>query len=340
MIITRTPFRVSFCGGGSDLAAYYEKHEGCVLSTAINKYMYISIHPAFDPGQIVLKYSQNETVDRLDAISHRIFRCVLEQFGAMGVEITSTADVPAGTGLGSSSAFTVGLLNALNAYYGKETSKDILAENACDVEINRLGAPIGKQDQYASAFGGLNLIHFLPNGKTVVEPVRIKSETLAVLERRLVMFYTGDMRDANGILAEQKANISADEKSAGLARMCALARELKAAAEADDLDAFGQALDANWRIKREMARGITNPDIDSCYSTAMANGAGGGKLLGAGGGGFLLFYCREEDQPRLRAALKLREFPFRFDQQGTQVIYRDNGCYVPNNDAPSDGRQL
>ena len=321
MIITRTPFRVSFCGGGSDLKSYYEQEEGCVLSTTINKYMYISIHPYFEPGQIALKYSKTEIVPGIDAIEHRIFREALRQFQVTGVEITSTADVPAGTGLGSSSTFTVGLLNALNAYTGKYVSKGMLAENACDIEIERLGAPIGKQDQYAAAFGGLNFIRFLPTGATVVEPVLVKQKTLSSLERRLMMFYTGKLHNANVILKEQSENVRAAKKRDNLRKMCGLARDLRTALERQDLDSFGSLLHENWLLKKELASGVSNPAIDEWYETAMQHGAKGGKLLGAGGGGFLLFYCEEEKQDALREALGLREMTFRFEQNGTSIVH-------------------
>lgn len=324
MIITRTPFRVSFCGGGSDLAEFYEKHEGCVLSTSINKYMYISVHPYFDENKIALKYSKTEIVDSVDAIEHRIFKAALQQFGTNGIEITSTADIPSGTGLGSSSSFTVGLLTALYAYNGKYKSKGDVAENACDIEINRLGAPIGKQDQYAAAFGGLNYIRFLSNGETVVEPVLIKKRTLERLQENLIMLYTGDVRNANTILAEQASNMEKLDKVTGLIRMCELARQLKVSLESDDLDSFGSLLDENWQIKKQLASGISNQGINYYYDLAMKNGAKGGKLLGAGGGGFLLFYCEKERQPELQRVLGLKSMPFEFEHYGTSVIFVGN----------------
>ena len=321
MIITRTPFRVSFCGGGSDLKSFYENQEGCVLSTTINKYMYISIHPFFEQDKISLKYSKTELAGSIEEIEHRIFKEGLKQFNVKGVEITSTADIPSGTGLGSSSSFTVGLLNALNAYTGKYVSKGDIAENACDIEINRLGSPIGKQDQYAAAFGGMNFIRFLTNGKTVVEPVLVKQNTLDLLEKRLMMFYTGQLHDANAILAEQKSNMKKVDKTENLKKMCGLAWELRRSLEEQNLDAFGQILHENWLLKKELASGISNLAIDQAYETAMLHGAKGGKLLGAGGGGFLLFYCEEDRQQELRDALGLREFKFAFEQNGTSVIF-------------------
>ncbi len=321
MIITRTPFRVSFAGGGSDLAAFYEKYGGCVLSTSINRYCYISIHPYFNANQTMLKYSQNELVDNLSDIRHRIFNCVLNERGLHGVEISSTADVPGGTGLGSSSTFTVGLLNALNCYQGKYMSKGRLAEKACEVEIEKLGSPIGKQDQYAAAFGGLNFIRFHSDGEVSVSPVAMHGDVYRRLQENLVMFYTGDTRSADAILSEQKKNMSREDKTENLKKMCALAEEMRTELERDDLGGFGSLLNEGWKLKRTLASGISNPAIDEAYETAMANGALGGKLLGAGGGGFLLFYCEPEKQERLRVALRMRPFPFSFEKDGTSVIY-------------------
>lgn len=321
MIITKTPFRISFAGGGSDLADFYEKHGGCVLSTSINRYCYISIHPYFNDRYTMLKYSENELVEDISQIKHRIFNCVLNEMKIKGVEITSTADVPGGTGLGSSSTFTVGLLNTLNCYKGKYVSKGDLAAKACEVEIEKLGSPIGKQDQYAAAFGGLNFIRFHPDGAVSVSPLVMQPETYRKLQQNLVMFYTGDTRSANSILSEQKKNMSAEDKVENLKKMCVLAEDMKLALESNDLSSFGRLLDDGWQLKRTLASGISNPFIDQWYETAMANGALGGKLLGAGGGGFLLFYCEPENQERLRVALNLRPFPFSFEKDGTSVVH-------------------
>lgn len=321
MIITKTPFRVSFAGGGSDLADFYEKYGGCVLSTSINRYCYISIHPYFDENYTLLKYSENELVKNLSDIKHRIFNCILNERGIHGVEITSTADIPGGTGLGSSSTFTVGLLNALNCYQGKYMSKGKLAEKACEVEIQKLRSPIGKQDQYAAAFGGLNFIRFHQDGEVSVSPIVMMPEIYHRLQRNLMMFYTGDTRSANSILSEQKKNISAQDKAENLKKMCALAEDMRVALERNELDSFGSLLNEGWKLKRTLASGISNPVIDEAYQTAMANGALGGKLLGAGGGGFLLFYCEPENQEKLRVALRLRQFPFSFEKDGASVIY-------------------
>lgn len=321
MIITKTPFRISFAGGGSDLADFYEQYGGCVLSTSINRYCYISIHPYFNERYTMLKYSENELVESLSEIKHRIFNCVLNEANLHGVEITSTADIPGGTGLGSSSTFTVGLLNTVNCYRGKYMSKSALAEKACEVEIQKLGSPIGKQDQYAAAFGGLNFIQFHKDGTTSVAPIVMQPETYRKLQKNLVMFYTGDVRSANSILAEQKKNMSSAEKAKNLQQMCGLAEDMKQVLEHDDLSSFGDLLNEGWKLKRTLASGISNPVIDEAYETAMSNGALGGKLLGAGGGGFLLFYCEPEKQEQLRVALKMRPFPFKFEKDGTSVVY-------------------
>ncbi len=324
MIITRTPFRVSFCGGGTDLKSFYERREGCVVSATIDKYMYLSIHPFFDPRKISLKYSQNELVENVNEIKHRILRETLKQFGIAGVEITSVADVPAGTGLGSSSAFTVGLISALGAYAGRRASKEEIARNACDIEINRLGSPIGKQDQYAAAFGGLNYIRFLPDERVVVEPLKIAVETLQTLERCVLIFYTGKTHNAESILVEQDRNTRAADQTKNLVRMRELALELKNALETGKLDRFGETLHENWLLKKSLAKGIADSQIDALYETALRHGAKGGKILGAGGGGFFLLYCEEDRQDELRSSLGLKEFPFHFENAGTSVVFRDD----------------
>jgi len=321
MLMTKTPFRISFCGGGSDLAAYYEKYGGCVLSTSINKYMYLSIHPYFNEKQTMLKYSENELVEDLKEIKHKIFYQVLNDMHVSGVEISSTADVPGGTGLGSSSTFTVGLLHTLYSYKGKFASKAKLAKEACEVEIDKLKSPIGKQDQYAAAYGGLNFIRFNKDGTVSVTPIMMQVETYKKLQTNLMMFYTGITRSANDILKEQKRNISESEKNENLKKMCKLTEEMKMALENNDLSCFGEILNQSWELKRTLASGISNKEIDQAYEIAMESGALGGKLLGAGGGGFLLFYCEPEKQENVRKRIGLKEFEFQFDQDGTSVIY-------------------
>jgi D-glycero-alpha-D-manno-heptose-7-phosphate kinase len=321
MLITKTPFRVSFCGGGSDLAAFYERFGGCVVSTGINKYMYISIHPYFDAGQTVLKYSKTEIVDDLSNIEHKIFNCVLNELKIDGVEITCTADIPAGTGLGSSSTFTVGLLHTLACYAGKYMSKHRLAEEACKVEIEKLGSPIGKQDQYAAALGGLNFIEFNMDGSVSHSPIMMAPEAYKRLQDSISMFYIGNVRDANAILSEQKKNMDDEAKTKNLREMCALAREMKTALESNDLTGFGRILDESWKLKKSLASGISNAKIDELYARALDAGALGGKLLGAGGGGFLLFFSEPERKERIRLALRLKTLDFSFERDGTSVVY-------------------
>ena len=326
MIISRAPFRVSFCGGGSDIPSFYEKYGGCVISTTIRKYVYLTIHQAFNKDTITLKYSQTEVVNDAKDIEHRIFRQVLSDFGTKGIEITSMADIPAGTGLGSSSSFTVALLKLLYAYEEKSASDYKIAKRACEVEITELGNPIGKQDQFAAAFGGLRFYEFCPDGFVKIEPLVMRKEAKDKLEQSIMMFYTGAVHDANKILSEQSKNlVSAEDKIEGTKKLCEMTRELKEKLEANDVDALGDILHRGWLIKRELASGITNPMIDHYYDLAMKAGAIGGKLLGAGGGGFLLFYVPDEDsRKKVRIALhELHEMPVELDNSGVSIIYTE-----------------
>lgn len=321
MIITKTPFRISFCGGGSDIADFYREYGGCVLSTSIDRYMYITMHPYFDKNKTALKYSKTEIVDNISDISHSIFNYVLNEKNISGVEIVSTADVPSGTGLGSSSSFTIGLLHTLYCYKGKYVSKAKLAKEACEIEIDKLGNPIGKQDQYAAAFGGFNFISFHKDDTVSVEPIVTKAKTLRELEDNLIMFYTGITHDANKILAQQKKNLRVSATKDNLLQMCELARQMKNALENNELSNFGEILNEGWCRKKELSGNISNLKIDECYATAMNNGALGGKLLGAGGGGFLLFYCPKDKQKRLEDVIGLEKFDFSFEHDGSSIIY-------------------
>lgn len=323
MIITRTPFRVSFAGGGSDLPSFYHRHEGCVLSTSINKYMYITIHPSFNRAETIVKYNKTETVRDIHKIQHPIARQLLLDSKLDGVEIVSTADIASGTGLSTSSAYTVGLIHAINAYKGKYWSQEKIARRACELEIEELGEPIGKQDQYGVSVGGLKFIRFLPDDTVTVAPVVLMQETKQKLDENLLLFYTGITHSAGEILKEQNANIvSEDQKFNNLVRMTEQAAEMRDALVAGDLNRFGDLLNEGWQLKRELASKITSPEIDRYYDIAMECGVRGGKLLGAGGGGFLLFYCEKERQKRLRAALSdLSELRFSMEQEGTKVIY-------------------
>jgi len=323
MIISRAPFRVSFCGGGSDIPSFYEKYGGCVISTSIRKYVYLAINRAFYKDSITLKYSKTEIVDDIDKIQHRIFRQVLKDFNLKGVEITSMADIPSGTGLGSSSSFTVALLRVLYAYSEKAVSTYKLAKEACDVEINQLGNPIGKQDQFAAAFGGLRYYEFCPDGFVKVEPIVMRHDSYEKLQNNLLMFYTGDVRDANNILGEETMNLASQEdKINATKKLCEMTKELKLSLENNDIDALGPVLKSGWEIKKGLANGISNPIIDHHYELALAAGATGGKLLGAGGGGFLLFYCpTEEVRKNVRKSLSdLKEMEFEFDQAGCSIL--------------------
>jgi len=325
MIITRTPFRISFVGGGSDLESFYSLHEGAVLSTTINKYMYISSHKYFEADKIRVKYSQTETVNKPEELQHPIFREAFKLCNIDGgIEVSSIADVPSGTGMGSSSSFTVGVLHNLYTLNHQIISKEMLASAACDIEINQLKEPIGKQDQYAAAYGGLNIYRFQQNGNVLVDPLFIEQEIMQTLEDNLVMFYYGNQRSASQILAEQKVNNSIQAKQENLKQMVALVDELKTALYQGNLQAFGKILHMNWLLKKELASQISNGDIDTIYELALKNGAIGGKLLGAGGGGFLLFYCEKQHQAKLIKALhKLPFFDFKFDHEGSKLIYTE-----------------
>lgn len=325
MIITRAPFRVSFCGGGSDLPSFYrENGPGCVISTSIKKYMYLALHNYFYKDRIVLKYSKTENVEKFNQIEHKIFRQCLMNYDIKGVEITSMADVPAGTGLGSSSTFTVALLHLLNTYKGQYVSSYKLAKEACNIEIKELLEPIGKQDQFAAAFGGLNFYEFYANEFVKIEPIIMKQSKLMELQNNLMMFYTGDVRSASTILKEQSENIKSEKKADLQKRVCELTRNLKKELEDGQLSSVGEILDENWALKKELASGISSNQIDDIYNAAILAGAKGGKLLGAGGGGFLLFYAEKNKQQQIRKALgQLREMKFEFDNSGSSIVYVD-----------------
>lgn len=321
MIISRTPLRISFAGGGSDLQAYYEKRFGAVVSTTIDKYIYITVNKKFD-DKIRISYSKTEIVDDVDEIQHDLVREALRLTNINGgIEITSIADIPSkGTGLGSSSCFTVGLLNALYAYKGQHKSTGTLAKKACQIEIDIVGEPIGKQDQYASAYGGINYIQFNADETVFVDPVICLKETKEQLNQNLLLFYTGLTRKSNTILTEQKKETKNKLKT--LDKMVELAHELRDAIRSNDLTQFGQILHKGWIYKKQLALGITNPVIDKYYDNAIRAGASGGKILGAGGGGFLLLYCEEEKQEKVRSVLgELKETSFKLEPQGSKIIY-------------------
>lgn len=320
MIITRTPFRVSLVGGGSDLREFYSKNGyGAVVSAAINKYMYIAIHPYFH-DKIRIKYSKTEDVGNVEDVQHPIVReCLKKVRIESGVEIASFADVPAGTGLGSSSSFTVGLLNALYAYTGKVVSKEKLAQEACEIEIDILGEPIGKQDQYAAAYGNINYFRFNKDETVDVSPVLLTESPKKRLENTLCLYYVGGERKSGDILQEQKNNISLEDKFQILKKMVSLADELREALHDEKIDVVGNALHRGWLYKKELASGISNGNIDALYNRAIKAGANGGKLLGAGGSGFLLLHS--ENHNALIKHLGCRALPFSIDREGAKIIF-------------------
>jgi D-glycero-alpha-D-manno-heptose-7-phosphate kinase len=324
VIVSCAPFRVSFVGGGSDLPSFYRRYEGAVLSCSIARYSFVIIHPFFDSDNFNLKYSRTEVTDDVTKIENPILREVLRFLHIQGgLEVASIADIPSGTGLGSSSSFCVALLNGLYAHAGKFVSKERLAAEACVIEIERLGEPIGKQDQYAAAFGGINFIEFHKNDSVTVEPLPLHRETTAELERSLMLFYTGVQRSAGEILAAQKARVERDETAVTtLRRMVDLSYRLRDTLTAGDLDGFGHLLHENWLLKRSVIDQISTTTIDRLYDAARAAGALGGKIAGAGGGGFLVLYCPPAAQASVRAALRgLREVDFSFDLEGARIVF-------------------
>ena len=321
MIISKTPFRMSFVGGGTDAPAFYREEIGAVVSTSIDKYMYIAVNRKFDE-RLRISYSRTEEVETPQQVAHPLVRHALDVAGIDGgIEIASMADIPSrGTGLGSSSAYTVGLLNALFAYRNEYASKERLARLACDIEIGRCGEPIGKQDQYAAAYGGLNLIRFHPDESVSVDPVICQSALLENLEASTLVFYTGRARKASAVLAEQHRNVSANRPL--MQRMVQLAFTLKKELESGQLESVGPILHENWCLKRQMAGAVSDPSIDDWYETALANGARGGKLLGAGSGGFLMFLAPPELHMRISRTLPdLKPVRFRFDRTGAQIVF-------------------
>lgn len=299
MIITRTPFRISFVGGGTDLPDFYRVEPGAVVSTAINKYMYIVLNKRFD-DTIRVSYSKTEIVKAAEEIQHPIVREALKLVGiTKGVEIVSIADIPAGTGLGSSSSFTVGLLSALYAYKGILKSAEELARDACEIEIDMVGEPIGKQDQYIAAYGGFRYTQFNTDETVFTEPIICSKVNRQKLSQNLLLFYTGDTREARNILKEQTANAKQADKLACLRKMRDLAFELNQQFNNNcSPDVLGEFLHKGWMLKKQLASGISDDRIDKYYEKAIRAGALGGKILGAGGGGFLLLYCPRRDSSR------------------------------------------
>jgi D-glycero-alpha-D-manno-heptose-7-phosphate kinase len=324
MIITRSPLRISMGGGGTDLPSYYRKHGGFLIAAAIDKYIYINVHRRFVDG-FLLKYSHLEEAATIEEIKHPIIREALRLAGVeeRNLEITSMADVPAGTGLGSSGSFTTALLKALHALRKNLVHPAELAAQACQIELDRLHEPIGKQDQYIAAYGGITCFKFMPDGKVEAWPLKISEETLHNLEDNLLLFFTGYARSASKILKEQDDKSKQADKAMmeNLHWVKELGLESQAALESDNLDEFAQLMDVHWQRKKERSQNMSNQDIDDWYACALANGALGGKLIGAGSGGFLMFYA--SDKARLRQAMRekgLQEVRFRFDFEGTTIL--------------------
>jgi D-glycero-alpha-D-manno-heptose-7-phosphate kinase len=320
MIITQTPLRIGLLGGGTDLPGYYREHGGRVLNCALDKYVYVIVKQRFD-DDIYVNYSKKEIVSRVEDLEHELVREAMQMTGvADGVEITTLADIPsAGSGLGSSSAVTVGLLHALFAYQGRQVSAEELAERACSIEIDRCGKPIGKQDQYIAALGGIRDIRFGPGDEVVAEEVDLRPADRWALQHQIMLFYTGITRSANTILAEQNANIEATRPQLDLLRdLAGFAVERLRNGE---VDAIGAALRESWEAKRKLASGVSNDQIDRAVTRALDAGASGAKLTGAGGGGFLLVICPVERQRAVRATLpEMRELPVKLDRLGSRVV--------------------
>jgi len=324
MIITRTPFRISFVGGGTDLPDFYRVEPGAVVSTAINKYMYVIVNQRFTDTIRVSYYSKTELVDTVDEVKHPIVREALKLTGITeGIEIASIADVHAGAGLGSSGSFTVGLLNALYAYKGVLKSAEELAREACHIEMDILGEPVGKQDQYIAAYGGFRFFQFNPDESVITEPVIWAAEKKDELVKNLLVLYTGDARDASTILQEQKQNTPQEDKMVRLRKLRDMAIEIKNRLSGDTPgDVLGDVLHQGWLLKRELADSITNDKIDKYYQEALDAGALGGKVSGAGGGGFLLLYCPQPKQTAVKEALsQLKELKFSLEPEGSKIIY-------------------
>ncbi len=341
MIITRTPFRITLGGGGTDLPGYYSKHGGFVLSAALNKYMFIYLNTPIVDDLVRVKYSKTEVVEDVSEIEHELAREAMRLFGIRkAIEVISMADVPAGTGLGSSSCYLVGLLNALHTLSRRPMSRQELAEEACHIELDVLGKPIGKQDQYLAAFGGVTALHIAKDGTVDVESIVPSPECLEELESRIVLFYTGLSRSTEGILAEQTRELQKDSSAVEgyYSQIKEIGVEIYTHLKRGNVRRLGEMLDEHWRAKKKLGAGIASARIDRLYDVARANGALGGKISGAGGGGFFLFYA-EEGKKELRSAMQaegLREMRFRIDFEGSKVLmdllsgeqYRDHAALL------------
>ncbi len=326
MILTRTPYRVTLGGGGTDLPSFYREHGGFILAVAIDKYMFLNVNTPIVDDKIRVRYTASEIVDHVDDVKHTLAREALRHFGITnGIEIVSIADIPAGTGLGSSSSYLVGLLNALHTLLQDQATSQKLAEEACHIELEVLKKPIGKQDQYMAAFGGLTALDIKPDGGVCVKRLELDLDLVENLEHNILMFYTNEMRDATTILKKQdEATRTRDPRVVNsLCEIKDIGLEIRDAISKGNLRRFGELLDVHWQSKKRLSEGISNPQIDAWYELAKQNGAIGGKISGAGGGGFLMLYC-EENKTRLRQAMHaagLRELKFRFDYEGSKVVF-------------------
>jgi D-glycero-alpha-D-manno-heptose-7-phosphate kinase len=326
MIITRTPFRLTLGGGGTDLPSFYRDHGGFVLAVGIDKYMFINVNTPIVDDKIRVRYSISEMVDHVDQVEHSLAREALKYFSLnSGIEIVSVADIPAGTGLGSSSCYLVGLLNGLRALLQRPVAPQELAEEACRIELEHLKKPIGKQDQYMAAFGGITSLTIDRRGAVQVERLPLSADLVEALENNLLLFYTRETRDATSILSRQDGATRKKEGAVvgNLKEIKDIGVEIRDAIVKGNLRRFGELMDAHWQVKKRLSHGITNPQIDGWYSLARRNGAIGGKISGAGGGGFLMLYC-EGNKPRLREAMRrtgLRELSFRFEFEGSKVVF-------------------
>jgi len=325
MIITRTPFRITLGGGGTDLPAYYSKYGGFIFSAGLDKYMFITVNRPAADDLIRIKYSNSETVENIDQIKHDIAREALRMAHIKnGIEITSVADVPAGTGLGSSSCYAVGLLNALSAFKKQNVSRKELAKKACKLEIDILKKPIGKQDQYLAAFGGLTILNIDKKGGVKVSSAKLSDTTIENLNRNLLMFYTNASRSADQILSEQSKGAQKEKKDVieSMHYIKDIGYKILGAAEKGNITDVGLLFDKHWQYKKRISSKISNPRFDKIYDIAKKSGALGGKISGAGGGGFFVFYV-EKNQPKFRETMKklgLREMKYRFDFEGTKVL--------------------
>ena len=325
MIICRTPLRMSFVGGGSDLPEYYRTKRGAVLSTSIKKYIYVSVNKKFD-DDIRLSYSTTEIVNNVSNIKHPIVRNVLQYLKIeKGLEITSISEIPSkGTGLGSSSSFTVGLIHALHSFINKDITKQELGKLSSFIEIDLCRDMIGKQDQYSASYGGLNLIEFNEDETVKVTPLSVSSEIIKKIESSIILFFTGRTRNASNLLAKQSENLKKKDKRNLVSEMVDLAYDMKNLIENNEINCLGELFDKNWKLKKQLAPEISNSEIDTIYNSGIKAGAKGGKLLGAGNGGFMMFYAAPEKHSEITKAMKgLKKVSFSFDNAGSNIVFSD-----------------